>query len=212
MGLAEAFTILSHLYLFSFLPYLTIIPFTRSLIIWSTFLRFFTLVLFSFLLQNSLSAQTLSIESISNNIKHSLPRTIKGQNKTIIENIYAQSGYQPLWIGKKNKNKTSRFIQALNDPLFNYKNKSFDQSSIKRLFYLLDNNEVSQKKQAAVYARLDLILTSSMVRLVRFIVQGDVDWDLVQKKMAALEESDDISAHWEMSPKPFPDQKKLLAA
>jgi len=152
------------------------------------------------------------MESISNNIKTSLPRIIKGQNKAIIENIYVQSGYQPLWIGKKNKNKTSHFIQALNDPLFNYKNKSFDQKSIKRLFFLLDNDEVSRKKQAAIYARLDLILTSSMVRLVRFIVQGDVDWALVQEKMAALEQSDDIKSHWEISPKPFPDQKQLISA
>lgn len=157
-------------------------------------------------------AQTLSMENISNNIKNSLPSTIKGQNKAIIQNIYAQTGYQPLWIGQKNKNKTSHFIQALNDPLFNYKNKSFDQKSIKRLFFLLDNGEVSQKKQAAIYARLDLVLTSSMVRLVRFIVQGDVDWELVQEKMAALEQSDDIKSRWEMSPKPFPDQKKLIAA
>jgi len=152
------------------------------------------------------------MESISNNIKNSLPRTIKGQNKAIIENIYAQTGYQPLWIGQKNKNKTSHFIQALNDPLFNYKNKSFDQKSIKRLFFLLDNGEISQKKQAAVYARLDLVLTSSMVRLMRFIVQGDVDWKLVQEKMATLEQSDDIRSHWEMSTKAFPDQKKLIAA
>jgi len=175
-------------------------------------LRFFTLILFSFLLQNPLAAQTLSMESISNNIKNSLSKHIKGQNKAIIQNIYAKTGYQPLWIGKKNKNKTSHFIQALNDPLFNYKNKSFDQKSIKRLFFLLDNGEVSRKKQAAIYARLDLILTSSMVRLVRFIVQGDVDWELVQEKLAGLEQSDDIKSHWEMSSKPFPNQQQLISA
>ena len=175
-------------------------------------MRFFTLILFSFLLQNPLAAQTLSMESISNNIKNSLSKHIKGQNKAIIQNIYAKTGYQPLWIGKKNKNKTSHFIQALNDPLFNYKNKSFDQKSIKRLFFLLDNGEVSRKKQAAIYARLDLILTSSMVRLVRFIVQGDVDWELVQEKLAGLEQSDDIKSHWEMSSKPFPNQQQLISA
>jgi len=152
------------------------------------------------------------METISSNIKNSLPRHIKGQNKAIIQNIYAKTGYQPLWIGHKNTNKTSHFIQALNDPLFNYKNKSFDQKSIKRLFFLLDNGEVTRKKQAAIYARLDLILTSSMVRLVRFIVQGDVDWKLVQEKLAALEQSDDIKSHWEMSTKPFPDQKQLISA
>ena len=84
--------------------------------------------------------------------------------------------------------------------------------SISRLFYMLDNNELSTQKQAAVYARLDLILTSSMVRLVRFIVQGDVDWELVQKKLTALKESDDIRADWEMETKAFPKLEGLVSA
>jgi murein L,D-transpeptidase YcbB/YkuD len=152
------------------------------------------------------------MENISANITKGLQTRIKGENKHIIQNIYASTGNKALWIGKNNERKASNLIQALNDPLFNYKNKSFDQSSISRLYYLLDNNEISQSKKAAVYARLDLVLTSSMVRLVRFIVQGDVDWALVQEKMHALEESDDIQSRWEMSPKPFPNQKALTAA
>lgn len=170
------------------------------------------LFLFLLFLQIPLQAQALSIENISSNIQSSLSTHIKGQNKDIIQNIYAKTGYQPLWAGNKNKKKVSQLIQALNNPLFNYKNKSFDQTSIKRLFYLLDNGEVSQEKQAAAYARLDLILSSSMVRLVRFIVQGDVDWNLVQEKLAALEQSDDIKSRWEMSLKPFPDQSQLISA
>ena len=175
-------------------------------------MRFLLLFLLFLQIPLQVQAQALSIENISNNIQSSLPIHIKGQNKDIIQNIYAKTGYQPLWIGNKNKNKVSQLIQALNNPLFNYKNKSFDQTSIKRLFYLLDNGEVSQAKQAAAYARLDLILSSSMVRLVRFIVQGDVDWNLVQEKLAALEQSDDIKSRWEMSLKPFPDQDQLISA
>ncbi len=171
-------------------------------------------LLFIFLLwlHTSLLAQPLSVESISANIQNSLPRHVKGENKEIIQNIYTSAGYQPLWVGDNNKKKTSQLIQALNDPLFNYKDKSFDQASIKRLFYLLDNGEVSAEKQAAVYARLDLILTSSMVRLVRFIVQGDVDWNLVQQKLRNLKQSDDVTARWEMAVKPFPNQQELLSA
>ena len=93
-----------------------------------------------------------------------------------------------------------------------YKNKSFDQTSIKQLFYQLDNGEISQRRQAAAYAKLDLVLTSSMVRLVRFIVQGDVDWNLVQKKLNTLEQSDDIAARWEMTPKAFPNEDELISA
>ena len=152
------------------------------------------------------------MQSISENIVKGLKTRIKGENKKIIQNIYARTGNRSLWMGKANESKAAALIQALNDPLFNYKNKSFDQASISRLYYMLDNAEISQEKKAAVYARLDLILTSSMVRLVRFIVQGDVDWDLVQKKMHALKESDDIKAVWEMSPKPFPNQSSLISA
>ncbi len=170
------------------------------------------LFLFFVIIQLSAYAQTLSIENISNNIQNTLHTHLKGQNKTIVENLYAQTGNRPLWIGTQNEKKLSQLIQALKDPLFNYKNKPFDQKAIKRLFFLLDNGEISQNKKAAVYARLDLMLTNSMVRLVRFIVQGDVDWDLVQKKFKALKASDDIEVNWEMSPKAFPDQDQLVSA
>ena len=150
------------------------------------------LLLFIGFFHINLYAEVLSIENISAHIQKGLETRIKGQNKPIIQNIYAQTGDKPLWIGSKNKTKTSHLIQALNDPLFNYKNKSFDQKSIKQLFFQLDNGEISRHKLAAAYAKLDLVLTSSMVRLVRFIVQGDVDWNLVQEKLNSLEKSDDI--------------------
>jgi len=175
-------------------------------------LRRIILLLLISLFQSTLYAETLSIENISRHIQNGLHTRLKGQNKPIIQNIYEQTGNQPLWIGVNNRKKAGQLIQALNDPLFNYKNKPFDQKSIKLLYYQLDNSEISPNKQASAYAKLDLVLTSSMVRLVRFIVQGDVDWNLVQKKLAALEQTDDIKSRWEMSLKPFPDQQELIAA
>ncbi len=175
-------------------------------------MRSISFILFIILFQITLYAQTLTMENISANIMQGLHSRVKGENKAIIENIYKQTGNKALWIGKNNERKASELIQALNDPLFNYKNKSFDQASISRLFYMLDNAEISPSRKAAVYARLDLILTSSMVRLVRFIVQGDVDWGLVQKKMKTLAQSDDIHAIWEISPKAFPNQRVLTSA
>ena len=169
-------------------------------------------LLLSLFMSLTLHAEPILFGSVSSNIQKSLHVHLRGENKQIVQDIYAQTGNKPLWIGTQNKKKMSELIRALNDPLFNYKNKSFDQKSIKHLFYLLDNNEISPSKQAAVYARLDIILTNSMVRLVRFIVQGDVDWQLVQKKLAALEESDNIKANWEMSFKPFPNQSVLIQA
>jgi len=152
------------------------------------------------------------MENISQNLQNLLQTHLKGKNKPIIENIYAQSDNKPLWIGVKKKKKMSQLIQALKDPLYNYKNKPFDQKAIKKLLYLLDNNTISTQKQTAVYARLDLLLTNSMVRLVRFIVQGDVDWNLVQLKLKKLKETDDVTADWEIKVKAFPKQKDLINA
>jgi len=176
------------------------------------FLRSISLFIFFFIIHLSLQAQPLSMESIAANIQRTLPTHLKGKNKAIVQSLYAKTGNKPLWIGKGNKKKMSQLIQALGDPLFNYKNKGFDQKSIKRLLFMLDNNDISARKQAAVYARLDLVLSNSFVRLVRFIVQGDVDWELVQKKFKTLKESDDIRVDWEMSPKAFPSQSALIAA
>ena len=163
-------------------------------------------------LQLSLYAQTLNMQNITTNLHGLMQTHLKGQNKPIVQNIYNQTGNKPLWVGSQNSKKMSQLIQALNNPLFNYKNKPFDQKSIKKLLFNLDNNSVSVKKQAAIYARLDLLLSNSMVRLVRFIVQGDVDWRLVQKKFKALKKSNDIRIDWEMSPKPFPSQSALASA
>jgi murein L,D-transpeptidase YcbB/YkuD len=175
-------------------------------------LRSIQLLLLVFFLTTSLFAQPLSIETISANIQHDLQTKLSGQNKAIVRNLYNRTGNKPLWIGAANKQKMSQLIQALNDPLYNYKEKLFNQKAIKKLTYMLDNNQYSASKKAAVYARLDIVLSSAFVHLVRFIVQGDVDWDLVQQKFKALRKSDDIRADWEMSPKPFPSEDALAQA
>ena len=152
------------------------------------------------------------METITHNLQHSIETKLKGENGKVVKEIYARTGNKPLWVGMENSEKISTLIQALKDPIFNYKNKSFDQKSIKKLLYYLDNNTIPTSKKAAVYARLDLLLTNSYVRLVRFITEGDVDWQLVQKKFEALKESDDIQATWEMKPRPFPPLDPLVHA
>ena len=152
------------------------------------------------------------MESITQNLRHAIETKLKGKNGDIVRRVYEKTGNKPLWIGAANSEKMSELIQSLKDPLFNYKNKPFDQKAIKKLLYYLDNNIIPVEKRAAVYARLDLLLTNSYIRLVRFIVQGDVDWALVQRKFEALKESDDIKATWEMQPKPFPPYGPLIDA
>jgi len=160
----------------------------------------------------NLHAELLSLETISKNIQNALQTRLKGQNKKIVQHIYTQNNYSPLWISPEREDAMGQLIVALKDPLFNYKHKSFDQKSIQRLFYKLDNGEIPAHKKAAVYARLDLLLTNSFVRLVRFVVQGDVDWGLVQKKLKSLEQSDDIKSRWEMSYKAFPNLDGVSSA
>ncbi|MGC9350445.1 MAG: L,D-transpeptidase family protein [Sulfurovum sp.] len=160
----------------------------------------------------SLAYGQVSFGEIQSHLQQTVQTHIKGPNREIIESLYASSGNQPLWLGDKNKKKRNALIRALKDPLFNYKDKPFDQPSIGKLYYMLDNNTIPSSQKAQIYARVDLMLTNSFIRLVRFIVQGDVDWELVQKKLAALKESEDIHAVWEMQIKPFPDKKELINA
>ena len=164
------------------------------------------------ILSLSAQAQTLTIESISTQIQNAIDSRLKGSNKALVTKLYETAGYRPLWFGSGNDTKTSELIQALHDPLFNYKNKNFDQRAIKHLFYLLDNHQVPAEKKAAVYARLDLLLSNAYFRLIRFIVQGDVDWQMVQEKMAKLKESNDIKAHWQMHPKALPSFEEMSRA
>lgn len=173
-------------------------------------MRFFLLCIFFF--HTFLIAEAINIDAIRKELNTSLETQVKGQNKEIVQALYSANGNRPIWIGAENKTKMNELIQAMKDPLFNYKDMPFDQPSIARLFYLVDNNAVRPSQRAKVYARLDLLLTNSFVRLVRFIVQGDVDWALVQKKLAALEKSDDIIAKWEMQPKGMPDIRSLKNA
>jgi len=169
-------------------------------------------ILLLFACLSFLPAQPLTMENITANLQQAIQTKLKGKNGEIVKKIYSETDNKPLWIGAENSEKMSTLIQALKDPLYNYKNKPFDQKSIKKLLYYLDNNSISISKKAAVYARLDLLLTNSYVRLVRFITEGDVDWGLVQKKFKALKESDDIQATWEMKPHSFPPINPLVSS
>lgn len=155
-------------------------------------------------------SSALSIDEISYNLQNSLQNklSLSNPNAPLVKQIYKASKNNPVWI--INKTKMSELIQALKNPMYNYKNKAFDQKAIKKLLYYLDNNAISSQKKALVYARLDLLLTNSYIRLIRFITQGDVDWQLVQKKLQALKEDEDISAIWQTNIKPMPKSKYII--
>lgn len=165
-----------------------------------------------FFIFTCLDAAAISTEAIGNTIQNTIDTKLSGRNKAIVKTLYEKSEYKPLWVGPANANRQTQLIKALNNPLFNYKNKPMGRKSIKQLFYQLDNNQISHTKMTDVYARLDILLSNSYVSLVRFIVQGDVDWALLRRKMTALKASDDIEAKWEITPKGFPPQDRLYSA
>jgi len=159
-----------------------------------------------------LEAATISGEVIADRIRSTIDSKLKGQNKSIIKSIYETNNYAPLWIGSSNTHRQSQLIKALHNPLYNYKNKPLGSKKIKRLFFLLDNNQISADKKLEVYARLDMMMSNSFVSLVRFMIEGDVDWTLLKKKMQALKKSDDIASKWEITPKRFSSAKSINQA
>lgn len=169
-------------------------------------MRFF-LILLIFFTTISISAESFD-GNISKEIKISIDNHLIGKDALLVQNLYVNTGYTPLWIN--NNKKMQELLSALKDPLFNYKEKDLGQREIEKLLFMIDNNEIHNK--IALYARLDVALSSSFVRLVKFISQGDVDWGLVQKKLAGLKNSDDIRANWEITLNDFPDQKTMAFA
>ena len=170
------------------------------------------IILLSLLLSFTIHAEILTMDNIRSEISNTLHNHLRGSNQNIVRQMYTQTNNNLLWLGNTDQKKTSELIKALNTPLFNYKNKGFERKSIAELYYQIDNDSISSQKKAAYLARLDVVLTNAFVRLVRFVVQGDVDWNLVQKKLNALKESDDIHANWEMTLKGMPNTISLTNA
>lgn len=166
-----------------------------------------------FIFATVLFSDQIAVNSVSNEIRYSLNKKINDSKyKNIVRSIYAANNYAPLWTNTSQRERLSQLLNALNDPTFNYKQKSFGQGSIKKLFYYLDNNQVPEKNKAAVYGRLDVALTNSFVSLVDFVVVGDVDWNLVQKKIARLKDDEDIKSNWELQGKSFPSIAPIIHA
>ena len=127
----------------------------------------------------------------------------------IIRQLYKKNANRPLWIGHaKNLN---GLREALQNPYFNYKYKDFYQSQIEQYVYLLHDN-MNLNENSEELSELDILLTRAYLKLVKFIVKGDIDWNMVQSKIVGLKEAKDITANWEMVHKTLPSTPKLFAA
>ena len=129
--------------------------------------------------------------------------------QNVISQLYGMNQNRPLWIGHAQNLNTLR--EALQNPYFNYKYKDFHQSQIEQYTYLL-HNQMNLNENSQELATLDILLTRAYVQLVNFIVQSDIDWDMVQNKVVGLKENKDITANWEMVRKSSPSSSELFKA
>ena len=132
-----------------------------------------------------------------------------GNESDSVKSLYAMNGNRPLWVGHaKNLN---QFLETLQNPYYNYKNKLFKQDIIDQYSYLLHNDMNSNENGQELY-KLEIALTSSYIDLANFIVKSDVDWDSVSSKLKELKETKDIKASWEMVKKKSPSINELFNA
>lgn len=170
-------------------------------------MRFLLIILIFFTAINAASFDDIGI---SGEINKSIVSHYIGKDAELVQNLYANAGYNPLWIGEQNQHKTKELLSSLKDPLFNYKEKDFGQKEIEKLFFMIDNDKSANKEQ--LLAKLDVALSNSFIKLVKFIAVGDVDWNMVKNKISSLKQSDGTSASWEIQTKDFPDQDILARA
>jgi murein L,D-transpeptidase YcbB/YkuD len=165
------------------------------------------IVLFFLIFSNYL----LNAQTINNDlIKSTLSNSLRSSESALVQNLYANTGYGPLWVGEQNAQKTNELLISLKNPLFNYKEKDFGQKEIEKLFFMIDNDKSANKE--LLIAKLDIALSNSFIKLVKFISIGDVDWNMVKNKISSLKQSDGTSASWEIQTKDFPDQNILAHA
>jgi murein L,D-transpeptidase YcbB/YkuD len=162
----------------------------------------------------SLFISTLFATALNNELNfiiHNEPQklSIYQNEQKIIQELYKKNNNLPLWIGhSKNLN---TLIEVLQNPYFNYKYKDFYQSQIEQYTYLLHDN-MNLNMHSKELSQLDILLTRAYLKLVKFIIQSDINWDMVQVKIMGLKDAKDITANWEMVRKPLPSVNKLFSA
>jgi len=140
-------------------------------------------------------------------IEESISTHAKGENYKILNELYAHVEYKSLWLGSDRR--ISHALDVLQNSKYNYKNKPFDIDQIKKILFRLDNEQMSLGIKLRLYAILDIKITNSLLSLVRFVHIGDVDWDLVKRKLKKLRKSNNIKANWDFNIKSMPSAASI---
>ena len=167
------------------------------------------LVLFLSLMLSMLYSTGLDnqLNSTLINAPYQVAQNPKEQSR--IRSLYKMNKNQALWIGHARN--LNALKEALQNPKFNYKYKDLYQSQIEQYSYLL-HNQMNLNQNTQELVKLDIFLTRAYLALTNFIVQSDIDWDMVQNKLEGLKEEKDITANWEMVRKQSPSILKLFSA
>jgi murein L,D-transpeptidase YcbB/YkuD len=126
-----------------------------------------------------------------------------------VQKLYKLNHNRPLWIGHASNLNT--LLEVLQNSYLNYKYKDMHQSQIEQYTHLLHNN-MDLNINSDELSQLDILLTRAYLKMVKFIVQGDINWDMVQTKILAMKEEKDINANWEMVRKPLPSTQTIFNA
>ncbi len=149
---------------------------------------------------------------LSKEIITTINKKLHSPYRSQIEALYRLNGFRPLWVTKEYADNYATLLQTLENPYYNYLHKDFNLNEIKRLSFLIDNGDLPQKSIPIAKARLDVLISDALIRLLRFIRVGDVDWDLVQEKLKRLKETQDVQAAWDIHPKSLPSAKEIYLA
>ncbi|HIP61961.1 MAG TPA: murein L,D-transpeptidase [Sulfurovum sp.] len=164
------------------------------------------------LFQALLSASSISHEALSASIKAGISTHATGHFKNSVKSLYEKNGYKSLWVGDNGAQQFSELLDALGDPLLNYKYKQFNQDNIINLSFEIDNGSYAENQLPSALAKLDILITQSYLKLIYFVRVGDVDWALVKRKLKNLKASQDIHAAWEIKPRSMPSAASIVAS
>jgi len=148
----------------------------------------------------------ITVTYLSAQVSQSAINNLKSPYRALIKKIYALNGYNYLWIGQRNADNLAKATNALSNGYFNYKNKALHRNEITQLLYALDAGSLD----AYNTSKLDVLVTDAYIRLLHFIRVGDVNWNLVKKKMAQVKRNYDIRSVWEMRIKAMPSASTIL--
>ena len=154
-------------------------------------------VVLIFIVLLSFAQAQIAISAINN---------LKSPQQALVQKIYELNGYNYLWIGQANADKLAKATNALSNGYYNYKNKPFHRAEITQLLYALDSGSLDAYNSS----KLDVLITDAYVRLLHFVRVGDVNWNLVKKKIASVKSNYGIKAVWEMHIKGMPSAGTIL--